>query len=575
MTVVLPRHLARQWDGESAAAASQPLLDQIEEVRKDALKRAQAVPEAAPPPPANYAVPDISMFGLSPPQAPQQPQADQPAPDPSAAIPSLDALGVAADPSNVQPTPSSYDAGGAPAAALPSGPKLPPDEAVKQISALVPRQLPLGDPKAMAVALAPALRFAEQQLGVSAASAFSIIMAENGAGNSPLSRDHNNFFSLSSTRDDPFQSDRSDRFGGYATPGDGVAAFYHWMTQFPRYRDALASGGDHNGFIGGLVKAGYIVPEPGFPVEQWVKNTSASADLFTQAAGQVPAAGVQRGAFDAQPLRPGQGGSLEPIPTRPDPGTSWQPMAARAGGGSLAGNRPSQFGELSWDEAVAACGLAGAVAFAKSAGRLPTVREARDVAVEMGVWDKNTGMKGAESTVALIRKMGVEAHTEQGVDWAKVAQEVGAGNPVLFDTTGGSNGHYYTVEGFNPRDGTFDLGTSATDLKASGGRRHFRPEEIESLGFGRPMTAIYVNNPLTPTKSPNAGRAPVYTVQPPAPIAPKPMAASATAPLALPSPSAPSYAPPVPDLAPDVQADPSSLDTPQPEPEAPWVPGAI
>jgi len=77
---------------------------------------------------------------------------------------------------------------------------------------------------------------------------------------------------------------------------------------------------------------------------------------------------------------------------------------------------------------------------------------------------------------------------QPGTDWARVAQEVQAGRPVIVDTPK----HYYTVSGFDPQTGQFEFGQSAGVLKASKGRTRYRPEELEGLGMGAPRATIYL-----------------------------------------------------------------------------------
>lgn len=170
---------------------------------------------------------------------------------------------------------------------------------------------------------------------------------------------------------------------------------------------------------------------------------------------------------------------------QPTPGPGWGTYTPE----SLT---PNQIDEgraqgLSSQQALAICGPAAAVAFARANGRNPTLSEAKDLAEASGVWDVSAGMHGPASEVALLEKMGIPAQLEQGADWGRIAQEVGAGRPVIVDTPG----HYFTVNGAYP-DGTFELGQSAGVLKASGGRTRYRPEEIPGLGMGAPRASIYV-----------------------------------------------------------------------------------
>jgi hypothetical protein len=187
-----------------------------------------------------------------------------------------------------------------------------------------------------------------------------------------------------------------------------------------------------------------------------------------------------------------------------------QQQAARA----IEGIRPTQWDpELSRSEAEAACGLAGAVAFAAARGRYPTVSEAKALAEKRNLWSAGTGMRGAEAEVSLLREMGVAARLEDTVDWTKVRRDVQSGNPVMFDTDAGSAGHYFLVEGARRRaDGQweYNLGSSAADLRASGApgskKLWYTEAEIPGLGFGNPYKAIYMDDPTTAQASPTAGR---------------------------------------------------------------------
>lgn len=192
-------------------------------------------------------------------------------------------------------------------------------------------------------------------------------------------------------------------------------------------------------------------------------------------------------------------------------------------GGRQTAERPTQFAEgLSWDEAIAACGLAGVSWFTAKTGRTPkTVAEVKQAAQVSNAWDAQNGMHGIEATARLMRdEYGIAATVVDGVDFERVRRDVQSGNPVMFDTDSGSAGHYYTVSGARQRaDGQweYDLGTSATDLKASGGKRWYTESEIPGLGFGRPYKTVYMDNPQSPAPSPTAGRQSLNTGDGPPP----------------------------------------------------------
>jgi hypothetical protein len=155
-------------------------------------------------------------------------------------------------------------------------------------------------------------------------------------------------------------------------------------------------------------------------------------------------------------------------------------------------DRPSQFGVgLSNAQAMAACGPVLAMAFAQKFGRNPTAEEATDLATKFG-WNTEQGMAGPESQVNLMRAMGVPASLEK-VDKQRIIQDIRNGNMVGIDT----EGHYFSIEDYDPQTDRFDFGTSATDLRRSGGERWFRLEDLGNLGMGTARTAIHVDNPST------------------------------------------------------------------------------
>jgi flagellum-specific peptidoglycan hydrolase FlgJ len=154
---------------------------------------------------------------------------------------------------------------------------------------------------------------------------------------------------------------------------------------------------------------------------------------------------------------------------------------------------PNQFTEgqeqgLTSDEALAICGPAAAVAFSRANGRAPTLREAKEMAQRLGLWDVGNGMHGPASQVQLLKHMGIDSRLEEGADWARIAQEVQAGRPVIVDTPL----HYYVVTGYNAQTGEFQFGNSAGVLRKSGGKTMWRPEELPTLGMGAPRATIWM-----------------------------------------------------------------------------------
>jgi soluble lytic murein transglycosylase-like protein len=151
-------------------------------------------------------------------------------------------------------------------------------------------------------------------------------------------------------------------------------------------------------------------------------------------------------------------------------------------------SRPSQFNlGLSSAEAMAACGPAAAIAFAQAYGRNPTAGEAIQLARSVG-WS-TAGMKGPASEQALLNSMGISTKLTNGVDWNAVGQEANTGNPVIVSTPG----HYYFIDGFNPANGTYHVGTSGTDLKH--GAEWMNPNQMQGL-MGQAQGALFADHPL-------------------------------------------------------------------------------
>jgi hypothetical protein len=202
------------------------------------------------------------------------------------------------------------------------------------------------------------------------------------------------------------------------------------------------------------------------------------------------------GADNAFPASTGGQGRFTKVnrvaPTQEAP--SAQPQGApRPGSYTKDALVPNQITEgqaqgLTAEEALAVCGPAAAVAFARANGRNPTLREAKELAQSAGVWDVGNGMHGPASEVQLLQKMGVQARLQQGADWASVAQEVQAGRPVIIDTPN----HYFVASGFDPQTGEFEFGQSAGVLRAAKGRTRFKPQDLPSLNMGSPRATIFL-----------------------------------------------------------------------------------
>ncbi len=143
---------------------------------------------------------------------------------------------------------------------------------------------------------------------------------------------------------------------------------------------------------------------------------------------------------------------------------------------------------LDRETALAVCGPAAAIAFARKNGRNPSLPEALQMAKEVG-WTLQNGMAGPASQVQLLKRMGIAATLEDGPpDAAKVAAQTQAGNPVTISTPG----HYFVAEQYDPSTGKFNFGESAKVLKASKGNAWYTLDEIAKLGMGAPRAAIYM-----------------------------------------------------------------------------------
>src|SRR5215210_541766 len=125
----------------------------------------------------------------------------------------------------------------------------------------------------------------------------------------------------------------------------------------------------------------------------------------------------------------------------------------------LTPNQLSEGRTLSQDEALAACGPAAAVAFARAAGRAVTLDAAVGLARQVG-WTAAGGMAGPHSLLALLQRMGVSASLDPSVDPAKIVRELQAGRPVIIRMVG-QGGHYLVAERYDSQSGAFDFGQSA------------------------------------------------------------------------------------------------------------------
>jgi hypothetical protein len=225
------------------------------------------------------------------------------------------------------------------------------------------------------------------------------------------------------------------------------------------------NGWQHGGYLNAAIQRGQ---------EQGL--TGADLATYVQKTGQVSVSPERAGANFERLF--GNGGSgLVPDATRPAP------------------RDISQFGdpELSADEAYAACGPAAAVRFAQRFGRNPTLREATDLAAQVG-WTKQQGMAGIGSEQALLTKMGIPTKLVRGAQWSAFVDEVNTGNPVILSTAG----HYWSIDGYDPERRAFHVGKSGLDV--AGGAEWMTPDEITSR-LGSVQGALFADNPTVATSS--------------------------------------------------------------------------
>ncbi|HET6317485.1 MAG TPA: hypothetical protein VFG86_13575, partial [Chloroflexota bacterium] len=148
----------------------------------------------------------------------------------------------------------------------------------------------------------------------------------------------------------------------------------------------------------------------------------------------------------------------------------------------------SQFGDpqLSSEEAYAACGPAAAIRWAQVYGRNPSLREATDLAKQVG-WTPQQGMAGISSEQQLLARMGVDTRIVQR-DWDAFGREAQTGNPVMISTPG----HYFFADSYNPQTGQFHVGRSGLDLRD--GKEWMTADEMERR-MGTAQGALFANNP--------------------------------------------------------------------------------
>lgn len=157
----------------------------------------------------------------------------------------------------------------------------------------------------------------------------------------------------------------------------------------------------------------------------------------------------------------------------------------------------SQFSDpgIPFSVAASLCGPAAAIAFARVAGRNPTLKEVQALAEGVG-WTAGAGMAGPGSQQALLRKMGIESDLTGAADPARVRADVQAGKPVILST----GLHYFTASDYDPQSDRYYVGTSGTDLK--NGREWMSLGEIDRAsrdrGYGGINGALHLASAPAP-----------------------------------------------------------------------------
>lgn len=398
----------------------------------------------------------------------QQPQAPTPSGQP------------AAMPSNA---PRTQGVGSSTITQSPNGPALRPGESVGNVT-LGP--IKEGDPQGFFESARGYADAVEREYGIPASFTLAVAANETGYGQRRYMAGENNYHGIQDTTGTgtPYRDWRPGpngeelsyeaRQARFADPMEGFRGFGRFLTENPRYQPALErykQTGDAAQFARDVHGAGYAEdPEWSNKVTSIMRGIPVSTGV-----GSVTAA-------------PGVG---------PQSRTGPMPEDTSNGGRQTADLYPRQ-DLLDDPDKWAVCGPLGIMAFAAMKGQPIDYQTAKEAARKAG-WTPERGMAGPDSQVAALNSIGVP--TKKGpIDVDLIAREVRNGNPVGLSSPG-ETGHYFTVQGVDDQ-GRLDLGNSALALRASGGRRWFTIDELRQLGaIGNVTTAIYIDNPSSPTPS--------------------------------------------------------------------------
>jgi flagellum-specific peptidoglycan hydrolase FlgJ len=325
-------------------------------------------------------------------------------------------------------------------------------------------------PSAFAKSIAPYAQYAAQKLGIDPTWVAAMAGSESNYGKAQ----GNELFGVKAL---PGQAgttmmthegegggvNMNQTFAAYDSPLDAVNA---WVDLIQKHYPGAVNAPDLPTFIRGLKQGGYFTAGEG----EYLNIVKGIGDRI---GGDVQA-GLQAAGLAGR------------APTG-------QVSTAQARAKDLGYTDVSQFGDsqLTSAEAYAACGPAAAVRFAERFGRNPTLREATDLARDVG-WTSQGGMAGIASEQKLMSNLGIDTKII-GRDWSAYAREAATGNPVTISTPG----HYFYADGYNAESGAFHVGRSGLDLK--GGSEWMTPAQMENL-MGTAQGALFSNNPNVPAK---------------------------------------------------------------------------
>jgi hypothetical protein len=336
-------------------------------------------------------------------------------------------------------------------------------------------------PDAFIRSVTPAARYVESQTGIPAEAMIGMAALETGYGKSAPG---NNLFGIKGSGPAGSTTSRTqeDYGRGLVNITDQFRRYDNATQSFQDFVDLLQRGTTDNpdrykaafgqttveGFVGALKAGGYMT-DPNY-----VGKIKTIVDRYRDTINQAGGAGTR-----PEGLLGGIQGVVESAV-----GAVKQKVADI-----------SQFGDqqLTADEAYAACGPAAAVRFANVYGRNPTLREATDIAKQVG-WNARDGMAGITSEQALMDKLGVPTTLVKGAQWNVFAKEAQTGNPVTIST----ENHYFFADGYDPSSGAFHVGRSGTDLK--NGAEWMTPAQM-TAAMGPVQGALLADNPQVPAPS--------------------------------------------------------------------------